>query len=326
MDSKDTGSARPRNPARWAGLAGLGSRLLILGLLAMGSALGAQSLGMPTTLEYGEVVVGAGGGTITTDPTTGGITSTSNVFPTNALPTSSSAIVATGASGRAFTILTTLGGNFTMTGSAGGSFTSSPGPINSENPVSNQFTFPASGTVTFHLAGTLSIPGGLPAGDYDGTLPIYIQYIKNPKTNSNTVAVPIHIRLIAPLTLSNNADLDMGTVVPGVTAGTVTINPGTGVQTTTGGVVYASASGTPAQFAVTGAPSHTITISLGGGTTTLIGPAGTMTLTLSSSVASPTTLSAGGVANFAVGGVVGVAANQPDGNYVGTLSVTVAYP
>ncbi len=305
----------------------MGFRLLVLVFATMSAHLYAQnpSLGAPTTLEYGEIVVGAGGGTITTDAATGAITSTSNVFPTNALATSSARIVATGRSGRSFTIYTTLGGNFTMTRSGGGgSFSSSPGPINSENPVTNTFTFPASGTVTFHLAGTLSIPGGLAAGDYNGTLPIFIRDSTN--RSSNTVSVPIHIRLIAPLTLTNNADLDMGTVVPGATAGTVTLNPGTGVQTKAGGVVFASASGTPAAFAVTGAPSHSISISLGGGTTTLTGPSGTMTLTLSSSVTSPTTLSAGGVANFAVGGVVGIAANQPDGNYVGTLTVTVAYP
>lgn len=325
MDFNNTGLARTRKPAWGTRLAGLGLRIFLLGFLAMGSSLDAQALGSPTMLEFGEVVVGAGGGTITTDPLTGGIISTSNVFPTSALTTSSSITQATGTSGRAFTIMTTLTGNFTMTGSGGGTFTSSPVPINSENPT-NVFTFPSNGIVTFHVAGTLSIPGGLTAGDYNGALPIFIRYNNNPRTSSGTVVIPIHIRLIAPLTLTNNADLDMGIVVPGVTPGTVTINPSTGVQTMTGGVVYASASGTPAQFAVTGAPSHSISITLGAGTVTLIGPAGTMTLTLSSSVASPTTLSAAGAANFGVGGVVGVAANQADGNYVGTLTITVAYP
>ncbi len=300
--------------------------LLVLGAVGVSASLRAQvpALGAPTTLEFGEVVVGAGGGTITTDAATGAVTGTSNLFPTNGLATSSAAIVATGKKNNTFTIFTTTGANFTMNRSGGGgTFSSSPGPINSENPGTNQFTFPNSGTVTFHLAGTLSVAGGLAAGDYNGTLPIFIQ---DQNGNSNTVNVLIHIRLIAPLALTNNADLDMGIVVPGVSAGTITINPGTGVQTKTGGIVFASASGTPAQFAVTGQPSHAITISFGAGTATLTGPAGTMILTISSSVASPTTLSAAGVANFAVGGVVAVAANQADGDYVGTLNVTVAYP
>ncbi len=328
VDSNITGGfARPWKPSLDLGWAGIVSRALILGVLAVGASLGAQAptLGAPTTMEYGEVVVGAGGGTITTDPATGAITGTSNLFPTNALPTASSRIVATGRAGRTFTIYTSLAGNITMSRSGGGgTFTTSPGPINSENPVTNTFTFPPSGTVTFHLAGTLSVAGGLAAGDYNGTLPILIQDSNGQW--SNTITVLIHIRLIAPLTLTNNADMDMGIVVPGVTAGTVTLNPSTGAQSMTGGIMFVSATGIPAQFAVTGEPSHSITINLGGGTTTLTGPAGTMTLTLSSSVASPTTLSAAGAANFAVGGVVGVAANQPDGNYVGTISVTVAYP
>jgi hypothetical protein len=304
-------------------------RLAAVGLLASGAALSAQSLGTPTTLEYGEMVLGAGGGSITTDPATGAITSMSGVYPTSAMATASSAILATGTAKRPFTIFTTLAGNITMTSGGGASFSTSPGPINSENGPTNNFTFPGnSGTtsLTFHLAGTITIPAGQAAGDYTGTLPIFIQYTSGAQTNSNTVNVIIHIRLISPLSLTNSTDLDMGLVIPGATAGTVTLNPATGAQGKTGGIIFASATGTPAQFGVSGQPSHAIAISFGSTNITLTGPSGTMTLALTSSPAGSATLNASGVATLNVGGTLNVAANQSDGNYSGTMAVTVAYP
>jgi hypothetical protein len=210
--------------------------------------------------------------------------------------------------------------------STGGTFPLDPGPINSEY-TNNQFTFPGNSgntSVTFHLAGTITIPAGQVAGDYNGVLPIFIQ--DSSGSNSNTVNVPIHIRIIAPIALSKNQDLDMGLVIPGTTLGTVTLNPSTGAQGTTGGVVYAATTGQPAQFAVTGAPSHNFSITLGASTITLTGPSGSMNLSLTSSLGTLSTFSGAGTATLNLGGTLNVAANQAEGDYTGTLTVTVAYP
>lgn len=304
--------------------------LLALALAGAGIGLGAQSLGAPTTLDFGEVVVDPSGGTMTLD-TSGAITSSAGIYTTSTLTRSASAILATGRNGRTASIYTTLTGNVTMS-SAGGTFPLDPGPINSEF-ANNQFTFPTgSGTSstnrTFHLAGTITIPAGQVAGDYNGVLPIYIT-VSGTGTgsgNSNTVNVPIHIRIIAPIALSKNQDLDMGVVIPGATLGTVTLNPSTGAQGTTGGVVYAATTGQPAQFAVTGAPSHSFSIALGAATITLTGPSGSMNLSLTSSLGALSTFSGTGTATLNLGGTLNVAANQTEGDYTGTLTVTVAYP
>ncbi|HZU52275.1 MAG TPA: DUF4402 domain-containing protein [Holophagaceae bacterium] len=304
------------------------SRLVprILGglLLVLAPAVSAQTLGAPTNLEFGEVVVDPSGGSLTLDPATGAVTSATGVYPTSALATASSAIVATDRAGRTANVYTTVS-TFTLSGT-GGSFSVSPGPFRTEY-AGDAFTFPGtSGTTsqTFHVAGTLPIPAGQAPGDYDGFLPVFIQ--DNKGNNSGTANIPIHIRIIAPIALSNNQDLDMGTVIPGPTVGSVTLNPGTGAQGLAGGVVYASPTGQPAQFAVTGAPSHNFNISFGGTPITLTGPGGTMSLALLASPSGTSTFSAGGAATLNVGGTLSVGANQAEGDYTGTFTVTVAYP
>jgi hypothetical protein len=291
----------------------------------------AQTLGTPTTLEYGEVVVDPGGGNMTTDPSTGAITSATGIYPTSTLATTSSATLATGRAGRTASLYTTLTGNITMTRAGGGAtFGMDPGPINSEYN-NNQFTFPnGSGQTsrTFHLAGTITIPAGQMAGDYTGVLPIFISVSGTGAGtgNSNTVNVPIHIRIIAPIALSKTQDLDIGTVIPGSTAGTVTLNPATGAQGLTGGVLYAASTGQPAQFAITGEPSHNFFITLGASSISLTGPGGSMNLSLTSSLGTLSSFSGTGTATLNLGGTLSVAANQAEGDYSGTLTVTVAYP
>lgn len=303
------------------------ARILALCLAGAGTFLSAQSLGAPTTLEFGEVVVDPAGGSMTVDPATGAITSVVGIYPTSSLSTAASAIVATGRARHTASIYTTLAGFITMTSGTGGTFSMDPGPINSEY-FNNTFTFPGrtgNTSLTFHLAGTITLPAGQAAGDYNGVLPIFIQDNNN-GNNSNIVNVPIHIRIIAPIAVSTVQDLDMGLVIPGATAGAVTLNPATGAQGLTGGVIYASPSGLPAQFAATGEPNHTFSITLGSPSVTLTGPGGTMNLALLSTPSGTSTFTAAGTATLNVGGTLSVGANQADGDYAGTLQVTVAYP
>ena len=299
--------------------------LLALALASAGSGLSAQSLGSPTTLEYGEVIVGSTGGSLTLDPSTGAITSAVGVYTTSALATSASSVVATDKGGRVANVYTTVS-SFTLSGT-GGSFSTSTAPFSTNYP-GDQFTFPGTQsqttTLTFYVGGTLSIPAGQAGGDYTGSLPIFIQ--DNRGNNSGTVNVPIHIRIIASVAVSKTQDLDMGTVIPGSTAGSVTLNPTSGAQGITGGILYAATTGQPALFSVTGAPSHAFTITFGASPITLTAASGTMSLSLSSSLSSPATFNGAGTATLGVGGTLSVGANQAEGNYVGTLTVTVAYP
>ncbi|HET7101661.1 MAG TPA: DUF4402 domain-containing protein, partial [Terriglobia bacterium] len=97
-------------------------------------------------------------------------------------------------------------------------------------------------------------------------------------------------------------------------------------QGLTGGVVYADSTGQPAQFAVTGEPSHSFSITLGSPTITLIGPSGNMNFALASNLGALFNFSGTGTATLNLGGTLSVAANQSEGDYTGTFTVTVAYP
>ena len=79
-----------------------------------------------------------------------------------------------------------------------------------------------------------------------------------------------------------------------------------------------------ANFNITGTVASVVTIS-SPATTTLTSGANTMSVSLVRS-ASTLTLAAGAVNGaFTVGGSLGLAANQADGAYTGTFSVTVDY-
>lgn len=143
-------------------------------------------------------------------------------------------------------------------------------------------------------------------------------------------------RMRKPVTLANTRALDFGTVLRGATAGTVTINPRTGARTRTGGVVLVPSTFTSALFAGTGTAGAVVTISLSAPSTSIprVGGGGAMTvntfrvsanggavLTLPRNYTLPAT----GAMNFSLGGRLNVAANQADGNYLGSFSVTLNY-
>ena len=141
-----------------------------------------------------------------------------------------------------------------------------------------------------------------------------------------TVAGPVEAVLVKPLSLVKTDDLDFGTLVSSPIAGTATIDANTGVQTTTGGVL--SAGGTPkrAEFVGVGGSGLLITIAISPSPTLTNGTGGSMPSTLAVQGGTGFRLLPGtGVQTFRVGGTLNVGANQQDGNYTGTFSLTVNY-
>ncbi len=127
---------------------------------------------------------------------------------------------------------------------------------------------------------------------------------------------------------TTGGDLTFGTIIPGSSSGTVTINPSTSTRNSSGGVQLVDSISGPAAFDVTGAANSSYTVTLpNNGTTTI--SSGNSTMAVNSFSASPTpgssTLDSQGVSTFKVGGRLEVPANQPSGNYTGTFDVTVAY-
>jgi Mat/Ecp fimbriae major subunit len=144
---------------------------------------------------------------------------------------------------------------------------------------------------------------------------------------ANRAAVT-RVRTVQPITITVTHDLDFGRIVRGATAGTVTMNPRTDARTRTGGVTLLGG-GTPgaARFVVNGTPSRPVQVTLGPRPTlTHVSGGATMvmnTLTMNGGI--NRTLTAAGTLDLRVGGRLVVAANQLDGLYIGTFTVTVDY-
>jgi Domain of unknown function (DUF4402) len=138
-----------------------------------------------------------------------------------------------------------------------------------------------------------------------------------------------------PIALVNTRDLNFGSVVRGVTAGTVTINARTGARTRTGGATVIGTGFTSAAFNGTGSATRVVTMSIGTATATLNnGSGGTMTVNtfrISSNGSAQQTLPrnytmpVSGTRVFSIGGRLNVAANQADGDYVGSFALTMDY-
>lgn len=143
--------------------------------------------------------------------------------------------------------------------------------------------------------------------------------------------------VIAPIAITNPADLNFGSFVAGGGAGTVKVDTD-GTRTATEGAFLPAISTTPtaAQFDVTGGGNATYTITWGGeavltnqgvGVETmalarvsnLTGAAGATTNVLTG------TLSAEGEETIYMGGKLSVGAAQVAGTYEGTVTATVEY-
>ena len=147
--------------------------------------------------------------------------------------------------------------------------------------------------------------------------------------------------ILESLGLTNVAHLEFGTLIPAATAGSVTVTP-LGLRTTTGGVIPAGPIFHPAQFAGRGARrNQQISIRFGAASIILqkVGdPTKTMTVD-SFALAAPPSASLSPVAagtryrinttnaifDFPVGATLRVGANQAQGVYEGTFTVTVEY-
>jgi len=145
---------------------------------------------------------------------------------------------------------------------------------------------------------------------------------------TRTATANVRIAIIAPLSITKTNDLAFGNIVPGATAGTVTINQATGAATKTGGVTLFGTANHAASFNITGSGRHNYVITVSAAPTlTRAGGTQTMKMTaLRLNGATTRTMAASGTATLTLGGTLAVAANQVAGTYSGTFTVSVAYP
>lgn len=134
--------------------------------------------------------------------------------------------------------------------------------------------------------------------------------------------------VLVPLTLTKIADLDFGTMIPSPVSGFVSINATTGARTFGGGVTgVASAAGHRAYFAGAGTPNEQVIVTIDPPTelTDTVGDSITvLALTLdgpAKKTIDPTTRAF----YFGVGGILQIAADQPEGLYTATFDVSANY-
>jgi hypothetical protein len=147
---------------------------------------------------------------------------------------------------------------------------------------------------------------------------------------SNTAGADSRALLLLPLTLTKIDDLDFGTVVPSGTSGTVALNASTSARTFAGGVTgVTSAAGHRAYFGGAGTGGQQVVV--------VIVPPTQLTDTNGDTIdVLALTLDNGGnpirtvdpvTRTFfvGVGGIINIAANQPEGLYSATFDVTANY-
>jgi hypothetical protein len=134
--------------------------------------------------------------------------------------------------------------------------------------------------------------------------------------------------LLIPLTLTKVQDIHFGSIVPSTTtAGFVSINATTGARTGSAGLTLMPTDvGQRGQFAGAGTPNQQVIIALTP-PTELTNPGGDTIPVLAMNLDGPTTRTIGASRSFfvGVGGVIFIAANQPDGLYSADYDLTADY-
>jgi hypothetical protein len=138
-----------------------------------------------------------------------------------------------------------------------------------------------------------------------------------------TVNAQSKAKIVQPLTITKQSDLDFGAIVSGAAASTVAINAAGVVTCGTG--LFCSGTRTAASFTVTGSNNNIVTVSA---PTTVTLSNGTVNMT--ANLSAPTTLNLGATGSVGTaltfGGTLNVGANQADGVYASpNFAVTVEY-
>lgn len=143
--------------------------------------------------------------------------------------------------------------------------------------------------------------------------------------------------VVKRLSFIKTADLEFGRIVPGSSAGTVTIKPD-GSLSTGGGVRYSGEGAHPAKFSGYGSPNQFVLISVTRAAVQLRRIGGQETMRLETFVVGSTPqaqlttsplafriASTTGMFSFPLGGTLRVGARQPAGVYSGSFSLTLEY-
>jgi hypothetical protein len=146
--------------------------------------------------------------------------------------------------------------------------------------------------------------------------------------SSATVSTNGTGKIIAPMTLTKDADLAFGTIIkPNTGSGTVTIGTGADTVALTGTGAASMGTASRAKFTVGGEGAQTYAVTVPA-TMTMTNGANSITVTLTPSATTGAisgALGSSGTQTFQVGGAFPLASTQATGAYAGSFNVTTAY-
>ena len=134
--------------------------------------------------------------------------------------------------------------------------------------------------------------------------------------------------IVTPLSLVNTDTLRFGSIIPGASAGTVTIDPFTEARTTTGGATAYGGAVSAGKFIGMGDGTTHLKIDVPTGSITITRVGGGATMLVDNFAINGNKnnwVPSGALYTFNVGARLRVGANQMAGTYTGTYSVTVNY-
>ena len=133
--------------------------------------------------------------------------------------------------------------------------------------------------------------------------------------------------IVTPTSFFLVEDMAFGTIVPGASAGTVTIDALSGARTSGGGVIALAGSGAQrARFVAGGTDGQTVDLTLSAPPTLDDGNGNTMVMNdLVLDGPATRTFGPSMAMDIYVGGTLAVGANQTPGTYSGTFTLTVEY-
>lgn len=149
----------------------------------------------------------------------------------------------------------------------------------------------------------------------------------SPALAADTKTFTATARIVSPLTLTKNADLNFGTItkLPALTSSTVVVGRAGGGTTACGANLTCTAP-SPANFSVTGSVGQELTV-----TTSALAVLTSGTNTVNFAIDAPALVNlapagvGGGTVSFDIGGMITVDSTTADGTYTGTVDVTVEY-
>lgn len=216
-----------------------------------------------------------------------------------------------------------------------GAFTYASAALTVPPSGSNVVTFAVrfsstSGSVTFRLGHSVVVSASGETGDADLRYRVTAGFDTAPATGG--VTGTLRTKLFRAIRVEKDRDLVFGKIVrPGSGSGTVTIDPVSGVRTSTGGVVLVNdARAGPARFTTTGEGGRAVTVSVPAGITmNRAGGSETLVVETAASGAGGASLSGSpggsGTHATAVGGTITVTATTLGGAYSGVINVTSSY-